>query len=300
MQEKKIILSIIGVVIAIVGLVFVGNLVLAFGTVSEDEVHVETRWGEATGTVYESGNYWLGGSIPNGITYSTNSVTVEPTTMTETVSDALSRDGQDIHATVSVTYQVNGEQASSFYSNSEQSAPFRTTDMWEDRVGKRAIQSSVQDAASSVSALEIIQSYDTEDGADINFLRNELEEEVESQLIEETDELSPEVEIVQVRVEQTKLSDELNRQLEEIAIEEANAESRIIEARAEADAEREIAQGQADAFDTIVQAYGGEEQALQSEWIEAINEDEGTIVLDSEAAPILDLNENNTDEENGE
>ncbi len=279
-------------IIAIVSLMIVGNLLLAFGTVSEDEVHVETNWGESTGTTYDSGQYWLGdGILPNGLSYSTDSVNVEPITMTESVDGALSRDGQDIGATVSVTYQVDGEQASSFYSDSEKSAPFRTTNMWEERVGERAIQSSVQDAASSVSALEIIQSYDVEDGADISTLRTELQSEVEEQLLEETDELSPEVDIVEVRIEEASLSQELDAGLEEIAIEEANAERIIIEAEAEADSERAIAEGQADAFETIKEAYGGEEEALQAEWIEAINEDDGTIIIDAEAAPILDLNE---------
>jgi len=252
--------------------------------------------GEATGDTYSSGQYWLGdGLLPNGISYSTDSVSVEPITMTENVDDALSRDGQDIGATVSVTYQVEGEQATSFYSDSEQSAPFRTTHMWEERVGERAIQSAVQDAASSVSALEIIQSYDTEDGADINTLRSELQDEVDTQLRTETDELSPEVNIIEVRIEQATLSQELDSSLEQIATEEADAERIIIKAQAEADAEREIAEGQADAFETIKEAYGGEQEALQAEWIEAINEDEGTIIIDAEAAPILDLNEQDLD-----
>lgn len=288
---KKIGIQILVGVIFVVSLLFVGNLILAFGTVSEDEVHVETNWGESTGETYSSGNYWLGGTVPNGLSYSTDSVSVEPITMTENIDDALSRDGQDIGATVSVTYQVDGAQAASFYSDSEQSAPFRNTDMWEERVGERAIQSAVQDAASSVSALEIIQSYDTEDGADINTLRTELQEEVDSQLRTETDELSPEIEIIEVRIEQASLSQELDNSLEQIATEEADAERLIIEAQAEADAEREIAQGQADAFETLTEAYGSEEAALQADWIEAINEDEGTIIIDAEAAPILDLNE---------
>jgi len=292
---KKIGLQILIGVIFVFGLLFAGNLILAFGTVSEDEVHVETNWGESTGETYKSGNYWLGGTVPNGLSYSTDSVSVEPITMTETVDDALSRDGQDIGATVSVTYQVDSSQAASFYSDSEQSAPFRDTGMWENRVGERAIQSAVQDAASSVSALEIIQSYDTDDGADISTLRTELREEVNEQLREETNELSPEVNIIEVRVEQATLSQELDSSLEQIATEEADAERLIIEAEAEANAEREIAQGQADAFETIKEAYGGEEEALQAEWIEAIDKDEGTIIIDAEAAPILDLNEQQQD-----
>jgi len=94
-----------------------------------------------------------------------------------------------------------------------------------------------------------------------------------------------------VRIEKVTLSPELSSSLESIATENAEAERRLIEAEAEADAQRAIAEGQADAFDIVVEAYGSEEKALQAEWIEAINEDDGTIIIDADAAPILDLND---------
>lgn len=289
------------VVVGIFGMFMIANLGLAFGTVQENEAAVETHWGEATGEVHQSGSYWLGTSsgipmMPNGFAYSTERINVEPITMTQS-ANALSQDGQDINAKVSVTYRVESDQAGSFYSDSENSAPFRSTEVWEKRVGERAVQSAVQDGASSVSAMEMVENFDDEDGANIEILRTQLQEEVDRQLRNETEQVSPEVTILEVRVENVDLSDELDNGLEQIAVERTNAEQKIIEAEADADADRARAQGEADAFETKVDAYGSEEKALQSEWIDAIRQDDGTIVLDSEAAPILDLNEaqNSTD-----
>jgi len=165
-------------------------------------------------------------------------------------------------------------------------------DMWEKRIGERAVESAVQDATASVSTQEMVEDIESGNaqGANMQTLRQEILVEVENQLEAETNENSPEIEIQSVRIEKVTLSKELSGSLESIATENAEAERKLIEAQGEADAVRERAQGEADAFDTVVEAYGSEERALQSEWIEAINEDEGTIVLDAEAAPILDLN----------
>lgn len=283
-------------IVAVICLALLGSVALSFGTVGEDEVAVETHWGEATGTTYENGQYWTGNPLlMQGYSHGTEHITVEPTTMKQS-SRGLSSDGQDINAVVSVTYQVNGEQAHSFYSDSDSSGPFKSTKVWEERVGKRAIQSSIQDASASVSTLSMLKALANQEGSKISevqnvgTLRKELQVEAEEQLRAETEKLSPEVQIIEVRVEDVQLSDELDSSLEEIATERAEAERQIIEAEADAEAERKRASGEADAFNTVVTAYGSEERALQSEWIQAINEDEGTIVLDGEAAPILDMN----------
>jgi len=283
-------------VLAVVALVVIGNIVFAFGWADEGEAHVETHWGEATGEVYDNNRYFVGSTVgpvtlPNALSYSTDTLDTEPNTMEVQVDEALTRDGQDFSPHVSVTYQLDGDQAASFYADSEQSAPFQSTGMWEERVGERAIESAVHDGTASISALEMVESYDEEDGADMATLRNTLQEEVEQQLREENARMSPEIEIVEVRVEDANPSTELSTAFEDVAIENAEAERKLIEAAADAEAERERAQGQADAFATIVEAYGSEEAALQAEWIEAINQDDGTIIIDAEAAPILDLNE---------
>jgi len=274
----------------IVGLAVVGT---AFTTVDEGQAAVETNWGEYTGNTYQSGGHWIGdGIIPNGVTHSVHMLNTEARTMELQVTDGLSQDGQDIDATVSVTYSLKGQQAGSFYSDSDQSEPFRSVDMWEKRIGERAVESAVQDATASVSTQEMVEDIESGNaqGANMQTLRQEILVEVENQLEAETNENSPEIEIQSVRIEKVTLSKELSGSLESIATENAEAERKLIEAQGEADAVRERAQGEADAFDTVVEAYGSEERALQSEWIEAINEDEGTIVLDAEAAPILDLN----------
>jgi regulator of protease activity HflC (stomatin/prohibitin superfamily) len=218
------------------------------------------------------------------------------------VTDGLSKDGQDIDATVSVTYSLNGEEAGSFYSDSDQSEPFRSVDMWEQRIGQRAVESAVQDATASVSTQQMVEDIEegNADGANMATLRAEILDEVEAQLEEETDANSPEIEIQSVRIEKVTLSDQLSSSLESIATENAEAERKLIEAQGEAEAQRERAQGEADAFNTVVEAYGSTDKALQSEWIQAINEDEGTIVLDSEAAPILDLNQDQVTTEDDE
>lgn len=274
----------------VVGLVGVG---LAFTTVDEGEAAVETNWGEYTGNTYQSGGHWIGdGLIPNGYTHGVQMLNTEAQTMELSVTDGLSQDGQDIDATVSVTYSLDGQQAGSFYSDSEQSEPFRSVGIWETRIGERAVVSAVQDATSSVSTREMVEDIESGEGdSNINTLRSEIQVEVENQLREETEANSPEIDIQSVRIEKVTLSDQLSSSLESIATENAEAERKLIEARGEAEAQRERAQGEADAFDTVVEAYGSEEKALQSEWIQAINEDEGTIVLDGEAAPILDLNQ---------
>ena len=278
-------------------LVIVG---LAFGTVDEGEAAVETNWGEYTGNVYQSGSYWLGdGILPNGISYSTDKLTTEAQTMELSVTDGLSSDGQDIDATVSVTYSLDGNEAGSFYSDSENSEPFRSVGIWEQRIGERAVESAVQDATSSVSTQQMVE--DVEEGSDggtnMATLRAEILTEVERQLEEETAENSPEIQIQSVRIEQVTLSQELSSSLESIATENAEAERRLIEAEGEANAQRERAQGQADAFNTVQEAYGSTDAALQAEWIEAIDEDEGTIIIDAEAAPILDLNQQTLEED---
>jgi regulator of protease activity HflC (stomatin/prohibitin superfamily) len=275
----------------IVGLAVVGT---AFTTVDEGQAAVETNWGEYTGNTYQSGGHWIGdGLIPNGVTHSVQMLNTEAQTMELSVTDGLSQDGQDIDATVSVTYSLDGQQAGSFYSDSEQSEPFRSVGIWESRIGERAVVSAVQDATSSVSTREMVQDIESGEGdSNINTLRSEIQVEVENQLREETNANSPEIKIQSVRIEKVTLSNQLSSSLESIATENAEAERKLIEARGEAEAQRERAQGEADAFNTVVEAYGSEEKALQSEWIEAINEDEGTIVLDAEAAPILDLNNN--------
>ena len=283
-------------VLAVVALVVIGNIVFAFGWADEGEAHVETHWGEATGEVYDNNRYFVGSTVgpvtlPNALSYSTHTLDTEPNTMEVQVDESLTRDGQDFSPHVSVTYQLDGDQAASFYADSDQSAPFQSTAMWEERVGERAIESAVHDGTASISALEMVESYDEEDGADMGTLRQTLQEEVEQQLREENARMSPEIEIVEVRIEDANPSHELSTAFEDVAIENAEAERKLIEAAADAEAERERAQGQADAFATIVEAYGSEEAALQAEWIEAINQDEGTIIIDAEAAPILDLNE---------
>jgi len=284
-------------VIGFVALLLIGNLVLAFGTVGEDEVHVETHWGESTGEVYEQNRYWLGSGIPNGISYSTTAMDTEPNTLEMQVQESLTRDGQDFSPVVSVTYQLNGEQAASFYADSERSSPFRSLEMWEERVGERAIESAVHGATASISALEMVQNYENpEDGADMATLRQELQGEVEVQLRQENEELSPEIDIIEVRVEDANPSQELSQAFEEVAIESAEAERQLIDAEADAAAEIARAEGQAEAFEILKDEYEGVDNALQAEWIEAIREDEGTIVLDAEAAPILNLQEHGNEE----
>lgn len=280
------------VLIGVIAIAVLLSGVLSYGSVGEGEVAVETNFGEATGEVYESNRYWAGNPLlMGGFTHGTDHMTVEPVTMQMEVTEGLSSDGQDINTVVSVTYALESDQAYSFYSDSEQSRAFTGgVSMWEDRIGERTVTTAVQDGSASVSALEIVQEYETEDGANVETLRTELQDEVEQQLREENEKVSPEIEIISVRVETVELSDELNNGLEEIAVEQAESERQLVDAQADADAERARAEGRADAFDTIVRAYGGEQKALQAEWIEAINEDEGTIVIDAEAAPILDMN----------
>jgi regulator of protease activity HflC (stomatin/prohibitin superfamily) len=290
-----LVMVLIGLV-AIVVLGLIGSVMFSFGTVGEDKVAVETRWGEATGTVYEDGQHWAGNPLLfQGYSHGTDKLTVEPITMTMDVTQGLSQDGQDIDATVSITYQLDGDQAYSFYTDSEQSGAFTGgVEMWESRVGERAVTTAVQEGAASVSALELVQEFDTQNATDVESIRQELQEQVEEQLRTENSRLSPEIQIQEVRVEEVVLSDELDQGLEDIAVEQAEAERQIVEAEADAEAERRRAQGQADAFATLVDEYGSVDKALQSDWIEAINEDEGTIVIDAEAAPILDLNQNST------
>lgn len=286
----------VAVLIGVVVLGLLGSAVFSFGTVSEDKVAVETNWGEATGSVYEDGQFWAGNPLLfEGWSHDADKLTVEPVTMEMDITEGLSNDGQDIDATVSVTYNLDGDQAVSFYTDSNQSEPFTGgVSMWEDRVGKRAVTSAVQDAASGLNTLELVQEFDNENATDVQFIRGELQSEVVDQLTEENQQLSPEIQINEVRVEEVVLSDELDAGLEDIAVEEAEAERQIVDARADADAERARAEGQAEAFATLVEEYGSVDNALQADYIEAINEDNGTIVLDAEAAPILDLNQNST------
>lgn len=293
------IVQVLAIVIIIVGL-FIGTSVLfSYGSVGENEVAVETHWGEATGELYEDGLYFAGNPLYQGWTYSADHVSVEPTTMSEEV-EALSADGQEISTVISVTYQLDGSEAVDFYSDSEQSAPFEDLDMWEEEIGERAVQSAAQDAAASVSTIEMLEAIaedeDVEGAQDVELLRSELRDEVESQLNDENTRQSPEISINEVRVEPVDLSQELDSALENIATERAEAERQVIDAEADADAEIERAEGAQEAINALVEALGSEEAVLQYEWIEAIDNDDGTIVIDGEAAPIIDADSGDGDQ----
>lgn len=302
-------LAIVGIVVfLVVGL----NFFLALGNAPENEVHVETHWGETTGQVYESGQYWTGtgdgvlGFVPNGFTYSAQPISTRTVTTTKSIDGPLSADGQDINPRVTVTYQLEAQEAESFYSNSEASGPYSSLQEWETVIAEPAINQAAFDAASDVSALALVESYDTENGVTVGTLRQELRTEVRTQLREETRQETPEINIIEVRLEDPGLSEDLDSRLEQIAIEEAEAERRIVEAngdaeaevrRAEGDAEAAVAraEGDAEAAQQLIEAYGGVEAAQRSEWITAIDEDDGTIVLDAEAAPLLDLDPSQND-----
>lgn len=297
MSEKNA--STFGLAVLAVFVLIVGT-VLFFGvaTVDEGDRGVEKTQSAVTGDIYEPGWNFV---IP--FYQSVEHIEVRPQTYTmsgdihdgevdqEDAINFRSSDQQQIGADITVRYSINEDEVDQFHSQ------YNTIPQFEERLLRPETIDTVAREGSAFDATEA----NSDEG------RQEIAEVVQNSLTEESPNY---VEIESVQVRDIHLDPEFRAALEdvEIAAQEAEAERTRAEGdadaeiiRAEGDAEAEItrAEGQSEAFETILEAYGDEETALQAEWIEAINQDEGTIVIDAEAAPMLDIDTDNSSASNG-
>lgn len=246
-------LKLIGGGIVLLLVVFTFLYVISVDQVQEGNRAVVTEWGQATGEVFEPG---LNNHLPQPVGKSSVAIPVTPQTF-DTVVELRTGDGQDVQVDVNVRYRVNPDSVVEFYSDYPGGI-----DQWENRVGEPTITSNLINEGSDQSARNII----TEDG------RLRLQDEANNALTNATEFV--EIEATQVR--EIQLNNQFSQELEQIEIEEAQAEQRIIREEARAEARRIEAEAEAEADKLRDQELT--EEVLLDRYIDAINETDKVIV----------------------
>lgn len=266
-------LKAVAVALGIVVVFSLLGLVAAAETVDEGEVAVLKDQGAVTGDTYEPG--W---HLKTPIVESTETISTRPQTYTMSGDpwegdqdevdsiEFMSADQQQVNADVTVRYRVPETQAPSFHTE------WNTLSQAESRLIRPVTEGVVQQRGSSMDATE----------ANSEVGRSDLSESIRTELESET---GQEIVVEDVQVRDIHLDPSFAGELEEIEVEEARAEQRIIEAesQAEADAIRdeelteevlmELYIEQIDESDTVILATG---------------EDGTPVILDaeSEAEPV--------------
>jgi len=253
-------------VLIVIGVVML-FAVYPFDTVSTGERAVVTDFGEPTGEVHQPGmNYFL----PNPIGKDSTHIPVTPQTMTmhdEREIEVRTEDGQDVWVEVTVRYRVNERQVVTFYRDFPNGL-----DQWEERVGRPTVSSTVRDEASGISARKII----TDEG------RASLADEAQNAL--ETNTKGQGITIEAVQIETIRLNEQFSQELEQIEIEKAEAEQRVIKAESQAEAD-------------AIRDEELTEDVLMELWIQAVNNNDKIIVTEGGQTPfILDASENSSND----
>lgn len=272
-------------VMAVVGLVIViGVASAAWVGVDEGHVGVEKERGAATGEALEPGWHFI-----NPLTHSIEDIETRPNTVSYNGEESIyviTQDGQDVWVDVTVRYRIEPEQAPTFYSE------YRSHGQARDRVIEPTVRSDMRDQASNIGAREII----TQDG------RQALEGAVDTALRENFNGTGMTVEAVQVRG--VELNEEFSTQLEQVEIENTEAERKLIEA--EADAEAEIQRAEGDAQAEVERAQGDAEAAairdeeltdkvLMDKYLDSIDESDTVVLATGDNGTPVILNANETD-----
>jgi regulator of protease activity HflC (stomatin/prohibitin superfamily) len=230
---------------------------LAWEPVDEGNVKVVTRFGAATGTVFEPGAHFI-----NPVTQSTVSLPVRPQSYTmssqrgegevENRDDAiqvLTEDGLQVNVDVTVRYRVDPAEAVSFYRN------YRTLDTAEDRLIRPSVRSVLRTEAGRLPVTEIY----TGEG------QTQLKQAALAELEREFAAAGIILEAVQIRnvelpseyaqaVEQKEITEQRRQQKQnELAVERLEAQRKRIEANGTAQANRIVARSLTD--EVLAQKY---------------------------------------------
>lgn len=261
--------------VGVLGLFGIIVLAVIFGfvTVPEGHVGVQTEKGAATGEIYEPG--W---HVQNPATQGYAEIETRPRTMTMHEDDAIyviTQDGQDVWVDVTIRYHV--DEPVTFFKE------YKHHPQAQSRLIEPTLRSDLRDEGSTLGAREII----TKEG------RESLEVTAKESLQENFDGSGLTLEAVQVRG--VELNEEFSSQLEQIEIENAEHDRKLIEAEADAEAEITRAEGQAEANRKLDKSLTDE--VLMDKYIERIDESDTVIVAtNDQGVPImLDQSENEND-----
>lgn len=262
--------------------------------ISEGHAGVDLDRGAATGEVHEPG--W---NYHNPLTHDYEEIETRPTTVNMRGDDSIyviTRDGQDVYVDITIRYEVTDPVQFYEVAKSHQQAV--------NRFIEPALQSALRDEASVLPTSDLVNA-DSEAEQQPGIITKEGRTLIEDAA---TDAVQNSINgtgltVHAVEVRNVELNEEFSSQLEEIAIEEANAEEKIISARADAEAERERAAGIADANNEIDESLT--DAVLMDKYLDSIDEgdtvilatgEDGTpIILDPEdGEPVADAPTNNS------
>lgn len=260
--------------VLVLAIVLILALISAWVTVPEGYAGVKTEKGAASGDVYEPG--W---SLQMPATEGYEEIETRPKTVTYNGDDAiyvLTEDGQDTWVDVTVRYTVDADDAPQFYevAKSHQQA--------QNRFIEPDVRSDVRDEGSAMTARGII----TKEG------RQQLEAAAMEAVQNSVEGTGMTVESVAIR--NVELNDKFSAELEQIEIENAQAEQRVIEAEGKAEAEITEANGTAEAYQIRGESLDENEIVLNEKYIESIDRgDQIVLGTNDEGTPvILDANGN--------
>lgn len=255
-------------------IVALAGVVLAFESVDEGEVKVVKDRGAVTGEIFEPGWNWK-----TPIVESTEAIPTRPQTYTMSGDpwegdtdevdsiEFMSADQQQVNADVTVRYRIPASQAPAFHSE------WKTIGQAEDRLVRPVTTGVVQTAGSSMNATEA----NSDEGR--TTLANEIQEELEEQT-------GAEVVVEDVQVRNIHLDPNYRAELENIEVEQARAEQRIIEAEGQAQAAIAEAEGQAEAYEIRDEVLT--DAVLMEAYIDAIDEtDQVIMATDGSGTPVI-------------
>jgi regulator of protease activity HflC (stomatin/prohibitin superfamily) len=268
--------------VGVVLLLVVGLLagLLAYRQVPEGTAGVEKKWGAVTGTTLDPGAHW---KVP--VMTTVQAVEIRPRTYTmsategegeRTRSDAITVktiNGSSVDVDVTVRYRINPSEADTFVED------WRQEGQMEQRLIRPTIRTVLRDEASGLQTTGTDAIYtqagrDSLETAALSALRDEFEDEpitLEAVQIRNID-LPDQIDQTLDEKEQAKQQVEV--ELQRVRQEEARAEQKIVQARA--DAEAITIRGEALKQNEIV---------LQQRYIEALKEGE-TIYVPTESGGI--------------
>lgn len=254
--------------IGIVAVLVLGSIgaIMAHVSIHEGNVGVVTDKGAATGNTLDAGWHFI-----NPVTQGVNKIETRPRTVTYNDDGAvyiISEDGQDVWADVTIRYSVESDRAVTFFEE------YKDHDQALERVIEPTVRSELRDQGSAIGVRTLI----TREG------RIELEDSLGDALQENFNGTGLTLEAVQLR--NTEPNEEFSSELEQIEVENARAEQRLISANATAEAEIIEAEGDAQAAE--IRDAELTDEVLMDKYIDSVNNAD-TVILstDSNGTPVI-------------
>jgi len=277
-SKKRIVLSGIAIVIGFVLIASLIGLFFAWSPVDEGNVGVVTQWGDATGEVLQPGSNYI-----QPVRQSSNIIPVRPQTVDMIDNNevfVITKDGQDVWVSTTVRYEVDKNEAVTFYSE------YKNINQVEERLIIPTVTSNLRNEASDLTTREVI----TREG------RLALEDAAEKSLKDNFEGSGLKLQAVQVR--EVRLNKEFANKLEAVEIERTERERAIIEAETKAEEEKIVAEGKAEANRVLSESL--DEYVLTEQYINSIGENDKVIIAGGgkDGQPIIiEPNTNATDDE---